>query len=232
MQACRNDTAVSGPNTVVLATLTVIPYNLSKDLGLSWDKLTFEDQPPPSPWWNPLEWPLPCGISIDPKSIASWFSLWSHHEYESRSESGALYAERIASSPEKGIEHIDFTNLLSDLGDFANDQMASALRSTVLDARFLCIGSVQLPESVSLCLLPFEISEEARLIKIDSPSLPISLRQPRSTAVRKPEDIPLSRPTIRELHERISQVRHSSTSLILCFTISNPLLMGKSLDEP
>ena len=222
---------VTDPKKLVLATLLVTPHEYCDDLEIQAKELVFEDRPPPNPWWNPLDWPLPCGVSIEPQNI-SWFSLWSQHEYELRSEFGALYAERIASSPDKGIEHIDFLNLLSYTNHLANGQMASALRATVLNAHSLCIGSVQLPESISLCLLPFETDEKAHLIQIDSPSLPsIQIPRLRSTDVDMADSILFKTPTMKELQEKISRTRRSPTTLILCFTVSNPLSMGKVFDD-
>ena len=230
------DDPIGTSKTLVLATVTVHKQReqmsaLSRKRHNTLE-VSYEDEPPPVPWWNPIDWPLPCGIGSDRQSVELWFAAWRRHEYEMRSDRGALYAEAMAFSPTEGIEHVDFAEWLFTEQESATKQpLENALRSTALDIRFLSIGSVQLPEKVSLFLLPRGSGDNDPCVLIRPPVLPVRIGKSRPDAVTSSSDIPVEKVTFSDVTYQIAQLGRQRTSLAFFFTICNPIEHVQSLLE-
>lgn len=54
----------NGISYLLLCTLQVSPNRKLRKIN-RFESPSFEKPSPPVPWWNPLKWPLPCGIRID-----------------------------------------------------------------------------------------------------------------------------------------------------------------------
>jgi hypothetical protein len=230
----QGNSTIKGFNTLVLATVTLKRRSANtgeiNNTAADGPPILYEEVPPPSPWWNPIHWPLPCGVGVDPKNVELWFSLWSQHEYEIRSDSSALYAESFASAPDTGIEHIDFNDwIFGDKGSLIPEHFANALRSTVLDIRNLSIGSISLPDTVSLFLLPQNHEDDAQCVRIKAPSFPVRVKKSRRELLNDPEAIPIDQVSLRDVTVEFSRIASKKTSLAFFFSISNPVAQGHSL---
>lgn len=181
------------------------------------------EMPPQASWWNPLKWPLPCGIQFNHQDIMSWLVLWSKNEYEFRADRGALYAESIASTPDKGIEHIKYSDWLFMEGDSSiKAHLEVALRSIVLDIRHLALAGVGMPREVSLFLLPYAPLDEEECIVIEAPAFPMRLDKKRQEMVTNPYDIPIKKEYLKEFRDIVAQSKKNKDTIAFIFAIANP----------
>lgn len=188
-------------------------------------ELHIEDRPPPVAWWNPLYWPLPCGISTDRETVEHWITRWLEHESEMRADQSALHAESITSGEEGSrVKYWDFhaARVRSQLpGTPAFPKpLHRALASTVLDLRYVSLATVVVPQEVSLLLLPREGSQEASYIEVTSPIMPAEAHTSRSGAA---DDITIQEKGLEQIYGLIAQRMRDPRCMVFLYTIMDPV---------
>jgi hypothetical protein len=192
--------------------------------------INFENELPPVPWWNPLNWPLPCGIVLDDKLLRYWFAHWCAHESDFCSEQIAIQAESLIGGKDEEVKFWEYDEALHGFESEWNDaeprqSLQSALASTVLDLRFISLASVVTPKSVSLLLIPKTFSDDASYYEISTPILPARLCRSLADGVKT---VKIEKKPIGFFHTMFSDNVQDPSTLMFLFTIQNPF---KQLDD-
>lgn len=159
MQRLLREHLLAGHSMLLLCTLEL-------DLRASAPAVSFhteEGAPPKAAWWNPLRWPLPCGVTTDASSLACYIHQWRSYELESFSEQSALAGEALTSY-ENTLPFWDFTPVLhrgaSGYDASTSETLHMALFRIVVSAKKLLLANVASCESAALYLLPsFSMSQ-------------------------------------------------------------------------
>jgi len=197
-------------------------------------------QRPRVPWWNPMEWPLPCGLSLDPQEIECWVHHWQVHELEHHAEQLAARAESLVSADPQGqgVTFWDPTESLDkaqpDYESPQSKKIQEALFGLTKDTGAILLANVVACDSAELFILPEKSRHDGVVWSIQCPhllSLQDELQKERASQPETDEgDIFLSvarkhvsRAALKQVQAYVETAYRDPSCVLVVFTIKNPM---------
>jgi hypothetical protein len=219
-----------GISSLLLCTLEV-SRDLSRHQVRSRQEMRQSDTPGPCVafWQNPLQWPLPCGITLDEDNLKHWRSMTHEWEREKLADEAAILAEAMGSFEEK-VSYWDFSEALDRenprFSETNNRMVRGALVATLNDAERLLLAGVMHPRQVSLFILPpsraEKISPNAKVFEIRSPRQRQPWKESRETFFRHTAQEHIGSKPYETFQNGLSKLMESEHTLVFRFAIREP----------